>query len=62
MQTLDDDQVTQLLDATKGIRLYIPILLAFTTGLRRGEILGLRWRDIDFEVRSGLYEELGGVV
>jgi integrase len=29
--------------------LYIPILLAATTGMRRGEICGLRWEDIDFD-------------
>jgi integrase len=29
--------------------LYIPVLLASMRGLRRGECLGLRWSDIDFE-------------
>lgn len=29
--------------------LYIPVLLASFRGLRRGECLGLRWSDIDFE-------------
>ncbi|MEZ4568980.1 MAG: tyrosine-type recombinase/integrase [Thermomicrobiales bacterium] len=26
--------------------------LALTTGMRRGELLGLRWEDIDFSVYS----------
>lgn len=29
-------------------RYYIAFLLALTTGMRQGEILGLRWKDIDF--------------
>ena len=32
-------------------RLYLPILLAVTTGMRRGEILGLRWKDADLTNR-----------
>ena len=28
--------------------MYVGILLAFYAGLRRGEICGLRWTDIDF--------------
>lgn len=31
---------------------YIPIIIAFHTGMRRGEILALRWKDIDFEDKS----------
>lgn len=30
-------------------RYYIAFLLALTTGMRQGEILGLRWKDIDFD-------------
>jgi len=29
--------------------LYLPILVAVTTGVRRGELLGLRWSDIDLK-------------
>ncbi|MCR8630715.1 site-specific integrase [Paenibacillus radicis (ex Xue et al. 2023)] len=37
----------QLQQGTKN-RYYIALLLALMTGMRQGEILGLRWRDVDF--------------
>lgn len=46
---LDGVGMARLLDAAQGTRLYIPILIAATTGARRGEILALRWEDLDFE-------------
>ncbi len=47
MRALTDRETAQLLKAAEGTRLYMPILLAITTGLRRGELLGLRWADMD---------------
>lgn len=38
-----------MLSCARNTPLYLPILLAFSMGLRRGEICGLRWKDIDFE-------------
>jgi len=32
-------------------KLYLLILLALTTGARRGELLGLKWNDIDFRTK-----------
>lgn len=49
MRTLEAAEVQALLEKARGSRLYEPILLAVTTGLRRGEILGLQWTDIDLE-------------
>jgi integrase len=49
MNTLDQAQTGLLLDAAAKTPIYIPILLAVTTGMRRGEILGLRWRDVDLD-------------
>ncbi|MBK9165837.1 MAG: tyrosine-type recombinase/integrase [Bryobacterales bacterium] len=49
---LDEHRSAFLLDAALGTRLYIPVMLAITAGLRRGEILALRWQDVGFE--SGL--------
>jgi len=47
MRALDEDETARLLGLLEGNRLYTPTLLAVTTGLRRGEILGLRWSDVD---------------
>jgi integrase len=60
----NDEQVRAFLAATQK-NYYAPIWhLALTTGLRRGELLGLRWEDVDFEdgvlrVRQSLVEVNG---
>jgi integrase len=38
-----------LLDAARGDRLEALYVLAITTGMRQGELLGLQWRDIDLD-------------
>ncbi|WP_238006168.1 tyrosine-type recombinase/integrase [Dactylosporangium sp. AC04546] len=43
------DQVKSLLKAAQGHRLYALYVVAATMGLRRGELLGLRWEDVDLD-------------
>lgn len=48
-EPLTNEQARALLSAVEGTRAYTFCLLALSTGMRRGEILGLMWEDIDFE-------------
>ena len=41
------DQIGEFMAATRSDDLHSVWLLAATTGMRRGEVLGLRWRDVD---------------
>ena len=47
MHALDEDETATLLGLLAESRLYMPVMLAITTGLRRGEILGLCWKNVD---------------
>lgn len=47
MKTLTPDQARAFLDHVRRDRLYALYLLAITTGMRQGELLGLRWSDVD---------------
>ena len=46
---LSEEQARKLIEATRGSDLGALWALMVTTGLRRGEALGLRWRDYDGE-------------
>lgn len=46
------DAVKRLLAASASSELYLPITLALTLGLRRGEALGLQWSDVDFSAKT----------
>lgn len=56
MKILDRDQLTQLLDGVKSrVSKVLPhslVLLALDSGARRGELLALRWSDIDLDQRT----------
>lgn len=45
---LTEEQARRLLDAVRGHRLEALYRVALSLGLRRGEVLALRWEDIDF--------------
>ena len=47
MTTFDMAQTAELLEALRGTRLLIPVTLGILCGLRRGEIVALRWRNGD---------------
>lgn len=46
-EVLDQVQVQKFFKAAKGRRLYALYVVAVTTGLRQGELLGLRWKDVN---------------
>ena len=48
---LDQEQARALLEAAAGDRLEALYVLAIHTGMREGELLGLKWEDVDLEKR-----------
>jgi integrase len=46
-RALNGEEASKLLAAARGSMMFAPIVVALTTGVRRGELLGLRWRDFD---------------
>jgi len=49
MQALDAEQARRLLEAARGERLEAVYVLALACGLREGELLGLKWEDLDLK-------------
>jgi len=54
MQTWDEDDITSFLNFAKDPVYYELFYLALFTGMRRSELLALRWADVDF-VFSQIY-------
>jgi integrase len=50
MRPLTPEQVGVLFGAVRGDRLEALYVLAVTTGLRQGELLGLKWEDVNLDV------------
>jgi integrase len=49
MRPLSLEEVHQFLTSVKDDRLFAAMFLEVGTGVRRGELLGLRWRDLDLD-------------
>ena len=57
---LDDDERTALLDAcaqSDWAPLHTLVLLAITTGARRGELISLQWADVDMKAGRALVKD-----
>jgi integrase len=67
IRPLDQEQTKAVLEAASGERLEALYVLAIHTGMREGELLGLKWEDVDLErrvlrLRRGLVREGGKVM
>lgn len=51
MPTWTAEELGRFLSSVSDDRLYAAFVLLATTGMRRGEVLGLRWADVD--LRAG---------
>jgi len=52
IEPLDPAHARRLLETARGGRFEAVYTVALTLGMRRGEVLGLRWSDVDFEGRA----------
>jgi len=67
MKFLDEKESAAMLRAAEGTSLHVALLLAVGTGMRRGEMLGLRWSDVDLDgaaltVNQTLQEAYGEII
>ncbi|MEK4236437.1 site-specific integrase [Paenibacillus sp. FSL H7-0714] len=47
-----EEESHKFLQSAANDRYYYAFLLALTTGMRQGEVLGLRWKDVDLDKRT----------
>jgi integrase len=64
IRALTSDEARSFIEAVTGQRHEALYLLTVTLGLRRGEVLGLKWADLDFDARTvhvrGGLQRVGG--
>lgn len=49
IKTLSRDEQARFIEGLSGDRLRVAFLMLLGTGIRRGELLGLQWQDVDLE-------------
>ena len=49
---LSAEEMQKMFEALRGTKLELPVLVAAFYGLRRGEVVGLKWDAIDFEANT----------
>ncbi|MGD0882271.1 MAG: site-specific integrase, partial [Acidimicrobiales bacterium] len=58
-RALTVEEVQKLLEASRGVRFEAAFVLLVETGMRLGELLGLRWEDVDLEAgQLSIYQTL----
>lgn len=48
----DMAEVQKRIDALHGTEFYLPVVVALMTGMRKSEVLGLKWSDVDYKKRE----------
>lgn len=48
-KALDEKSLDILLQEARDKLIYVPVMIAAYTGMRRGEIIGLNWKDVDLK-------------
>lgn len=46
------NEIIEFINNFKNTDLFLPVLVSITLGLRRGEVLGLKWTDIDYDNKT----------
>lgn len=55
-EVMSTDEIASMEELSRGTQWEVLIRLAFYTGARRGELLALRWSDVDFEAGTIRFE------